>query len=230
MSALIWLRLLLAIAYPLLAHRASVDGDHVLAAVALADLALLVLLVPLAGRRVWAWMLLAAIAAGLWWLRDSELPVVLLLAPPMLFAALVSWWFGRSLRAGRVPLISRIVAALEDCEPSALKPELQRYTRRLTLAWALLLGALALADGLLALIAVPDGLLVRLGQPPLLSVSQQAWSWFANLLDYGILGGFFIGEYLVRQRLFPDPPYRNFLDFLRRMGRLGPAFWRSLFQ
>jgi uncharacterized membrane protein len=230
MNPIVVLRLLLAIAYPLLAHRASVDGDNALAAVALLDLALIVLLEPLARWRGWAWVLLALSVAGLWALRDGDVPVLLLLAPPMLFAAWVSWFFGRSLRPGRVPLISRIVAALEACEPSALKPELQRYTRRLTFAWALLLGLLALADGVLALIAVPDGVLARLGQPPVLSVSQQAWSWFANLLDYGILGGFFLGEYLLRQRLFPDPPYRNFLDFLRRMGQLGPAFWRELFR
>lgn len=230
MNPIVVLRLLLAIAYPLLAHRASVDGDNALAAVALLDLALIVLLEPLARWRGWAWVVLALSVAGLWALRDGDVPVLLLLAPPMLFAAWVSWFFGRSLRPGRVPLISRIVAALEACEPAALKPELQRYTRRLTFAWALLLGLLALADGVLALIAVPDGVLARLGQPPVLSVSQQAWSWFANLLDYGILGGFFLGEYLLRQRLFPDPPYRNFLDFLRRMGQLGPAFWRELFR
>ncbi len=230
MNPIVVLRLLLAVAYPLLAHQASVAGDNVLAAVALLDLALIVLLEPLARWRWWAWTLLALSGAGLWILRNGEVPVLLLLAPPMLFSAWVSWFFGRSLRPGRVPLISRIVAALEGCEAAALKPELQRYSRRLTFAWALLLGVLALADGVLAMIAVPDGVLARLGHPPVLSVTQQAWSWFANLLDYGILGGFFIGEYLLRQRLFPDPPYRNFLDFLRRMGRLGPAFWRDFFR
>src|SRR5690606_33016828 len=111
----------------------------------------------------------------------------------------VSWWFGRTLRPGRVPLITRIAAAMEACEPAELAPRLQHYTRRLTLAWAVLLGALALADGVLAMIAVPDGLLVRLGQPPLVSVSQQTWSWFANVLDCGIIGAFFIGEYLLRK-------------------------------
>lgn len=220
-------RLLLAIAYPLLAHRASVDGDNLLAAVALLDLALLVLLVPLLRLQVWAWAVLALVATGLWSLHDGDIPVLLLLAPPMLFTALVSWWFGRSLRAGRVPLITRIAAAMEGSEPAALAPRLQRYTGRLTLAWAVLLGGLALADGVLAMIAVPDGLLVRLGYPPLVSVSQQTWSWFANLLDYGIIGGFFIGEFLLRKRLFPDAPYRGFVDFLRRMAALGPRFWRE---
>ncbi len=230
MIAILVLRVLLAVAYPLLAHRASVDGNNALAALALLDLTLVVLLEPVARGRVWAWLLLAGIAAGLWMMRTGDVPVVLLLAPPALFAALISWFFGRSLTGGRVPVITRIVSAMEGCEPDALEPRLHRYTWRLTFAWSLLLAVLAVADASLAVIAVPDGVLARLGYPPVVSVSQQAWSWFANLLDYGILAVFFVGEYLLRQRLFPDPPYSGFFDFLRRMGQLGPAFWRGLFR
>lgn len=229
MSPLAALRLLLAVAYPLLAHWASVDGSGVVALLALADLAVIVLLLPLAHRRGWAWLLLALVGVGLGSLHGGKVPALLLLAPPVVFTALLSWWFGRSLRAGRVPLISRIVAGLERCEPAGLKPELKHYTRRLTAVWAALLAALALANAVLALIAVPDGVLVRLGYPPVLAVSQDAWSWFANLLNYGIVGGFFLGEYAYRKRRFPDRPYRNLPDFLRRMAALGPGFWRTLF-
>lgn len=230
MTLIMLLRVVLAVAYPLLAHRASVDANNALAMVALLDLVLVVLLEPLLRARVWAWLLLALACAGLWAMRGSDLPVVLLLGPPALFAALISWFFGRSLRGGRVPVITRIAAAMEGCRPDALEPRLLRYTTRLTLAWAVLLAVLALADTALAVIAVPDGVLARLGYPPVISVSQQAWSWFANLLDYGILAVFFVGEYLLRKRWFPDPPYRNFVDFLRRMGQLGPGFWRDMFR
>lgn len=229
MSPLATLRLLLAIAYPLLAHRASVDGSGLVALLALADLAVIVLLQPLARRRGWAWLLLVAIGVGLWAVHGSKVPALLLLAPPVLFTALLSWWFGRSLQAGRVPLISRIVSGMEGCEPPALKPELKHYTRCLTLAWTVLLAGLALANAVLALIAVPDGVLMRLGYPPLLAVSQDAWSWFANLLNYGIVGSFFLGEYVYRKRRFPDRPYRNFPEFMQRMAALGPGFWRTLF-
>jgi len=223
------LRLLLAVCYPLLAHIASVEGSGTWAVGALVDLCLIVLLMPLAQRRPWAWALLALLVAGLWSLRDTVYPPLMLLAPPMAFTALLSWWFARSLRAPRVPVITRIVGGLEQCAPGELSPELQRYTRRLTATWAWLLAVLSLANAVLALIAVPDGLLVRLGHPPLITVSQQAWSWFANLLNHGIVGGFFIGEYALRRRWFPDRPYRNFVDFLRRLGALGPKFWRELF-
>lgn len=221
-------RVILAIAYPFLAHWATHRGGGPAAALALFDLALIVLVQPLAQRRGWAWATLAAVAAALWQLAPTTILPMLLLLPPLLFTALVAWFFGRSLRAPRVPVITRIVAALDRCAPQDLPPPLLRYTRRLTAAWACLLLGLACANGVLALIAVPDGVLVRLGYAPVLAVSQTTWSWFANLLDYGIVGGFFVGEYVLRQRWFPNR-YRSFADFLQRMAGLGPTFWRQLF-
>ena len=223
------LRLVFAVAFPVLAHWASHRGGGPVAALALLDLALIVLVQPLVLRRGWAWATLALVAAGLWRLAPTPYPQLMLLAPPVLFTGLVGWWFARSLRAPRVPVITRIVAGLEQTTPALLAPDLLRYTRRLTAAWAGVLIGLALANTVLALIAVPDGVLARLGHAPLLTVSQTTWSWFANLLDYGIVGGFFVGEYLLRRRWFPKRPYRNFVDFLRQMGALGPAFWRRLF-
>ncbi|MHB8911707.1 MAG: COG4648 family protein [Lysobacter sp.] len=227
------LRLVFAVAYPFLAHWASHreagGGGVPLAAMALFDLALIVLVQPLMQRRGWAWATLALVALGLWRLAPTPYPQLLLLAPPVLFTGLLGWWFGRSLRAPRVAVITRIVAGLEQTTPAQLPPDLYRYTRRLTAAWAIVLACLALANTVLALIAVPDGVLARLGHAPVFAVSQTTWSWFANLLDYGIVGGFFVGEYLLRRRWFPIRPYRNFIDFLRRMAALGPGFWRQLF-
>lgn len=223
------LRLLLALAYPLLAHLASSSGSGALAAVALADIAVIVLLQPLLLRRPWAWGVAALLAVGLVALAQSRHAQLPLLLVPVAFVAFVAWAFARTLRAGRVPLISKIVAALERKPATALEPDLQRYTRRLTTAWALLLAALALANLVLALLAVPDGLLASFGIVPPVTVSENQWSWFANLLNYGLIGGFFCGEYVLRRRLFPQRPYRNFAEFLRQMGALGPEFWRRLF-
>ena len=222
------LRLLLALAYPLLAHLASSRGSGGLAAVALADIAAIVLLQPLLTRRPWAWVVAALLAVGLAALAQSRYAQLPLLLVPVAFVALVSWAFARTLRAGRVPLISKIVAALEHKPATALEPRLHHYTRRLTAAWALLLAALALANLVLALLAVPNGLLASFGAVPPITVSERQWSWFANLLNYGLVAGFFIGEYALRRRWFPNRPYRNFAEFLRQMGALGPEFWRTL--
>lgn len=220
-------RLLLALAYPLLAHAASTRGSSGFAVLALADLALVLLLEPLLGRRGWAWAMLVVVVAGLWAVAASPLALLPLLLVPVAIQVFVAWMFGRTLRAGQVPLITRIVCAMEALPAAQLAPELQRYTRRLTAAWAGLLALMALANLVLAAIAVPRGLLASLGIAAPLAVTDAQWSWCANLLDYGLLGGFFVGEYLFRKRVFPGR-FRSFADFLRRMGDLGPAFWRTL--
>ncbi|HLM54157.1 MAG TPA: ketosynthase [Pseudoxanthomonas sp.] len=220
--------ILLAVAYPLLAHLAAAREDRALAALAAADMVLLLLVEPMAQRRAWAWAALAAAAAALWWLARTDHAMLLLLAPPVVFTGFLAWWFGRSLRSGRSALITRIVTALYRQADAPVSEALLRYTRRLTAAWAGLLALLTLINLALAMIAVPDGLLHRLGTPPPLAISSQQWSLFANLLNYGIVGGFFFGEYVYRKRVFAQRPYRNLPDFLRQMARLGPAFWRDL--
>ncbi|MDO5506292.1 MAG: ketosynthase [Pseudoxanthomonas suwonensis] len=221
------LRLLLILAYPLLAHAASLREDGTLAALASLDMLLLVLADALLARRLVAWLLLAAAVAGAWWLARSPWALLPLLLAPTLFVAMVAWLFARSLLQGRRPLISRIVAGLEGEQALQDVPGLARYARRLTLAWALLLGLLALVNLLLALVAVPDGVLAMFGVTPVPSVSQAQWSWFANVATYGLLGVFFIGEYLLRRRRFPDHHRGGLRESMARMARLGPAFWRE---
>jgi hypothetical protein len=75
---------------------------------------------------------------------------------------------------------------------------------------------------------VPGGVLAQLGRPSPWSIPDAHASLFANLLGYGVIGGFFLGEYLLRARWFPVRPYRNFVDFVRQLARLGPGFWRDV--
>lgn len=226
--AAVALRIGLAVAYPWIAHAANASGDGLLAALALFDIALIVLLGPLLRRRAWAWALLAVCVALLWRLALSPLATLPLLLPPVLFVGWVAWVFARSLRRGRVPLITRIVAPLYGCAPATLDPALRRYTHGLTAAWALLLSMLGMANLALALCATPGGLLARLGMRPPLAVADAHGSLFANLLVYGVVGGFFLAEYALRRRRFPQRPYRNLPDFLRKLAALGPGFWRGV--
>ncbi len=220
------LQALLALAYTVLAHTASARHDERIAVAALVVLAVMLLLAPMARRRWWAFALLPLLLAGIVALQRTGLVAVPMLLVPVAFVAMVAWWFGRSLGAGRVPLITRIVAELEHAPAARMAADLRDYTRALTAAWAWLLAGLALVNLVLALIAVPDGLLARLGWAAPLTVTRSQWSWFANLCNYGIVGGFFIIEYHTRKRRFPGR-YRNFADFLRRLAGLGPAFWKD---
>ncbi|WP_149195297.1 ketosynthase [Luteimonas suaedae] len=224
---LLIVEVLLAIGYALFAHLASARDSDALALTALLTLVLLVLASPLAARRRWAWLALPLLFAAAWSLFRAGHAGLPLLLVPVAFIGLIAWMFGRTLRPGRAPLIARIVAALDRVEPAALPPDLRAYTRGLTAAWALLLAALAVVNLLLALIAVPDGLLAALGLQAPVAITRTQWSWFANLCNYGIVGGFFFGEYLMRKRRFPGR-YRSFADFLRRLASLGAPFWRDL--
>jgi uncharacterized membrane protein len=220
------LRIALAVAYPLLAHLAAATGAGWIAGLAAFDIALLVLAPALLQRRTWAWALLAVIALALAWLaRTPHALLPLLLAPPA-FVAMAAWAFARTLHPGRIPLVGRIAGALDGVAWDDMEPAVRRYTCTVTWAWALLLAALACADLVLALLATPGGLLARLGFDAPWSVSEAQWSWFANIGDYLVIGGFMLGEFAYRRRRFPDHG-RDFRGFLRGMAGLGPTFWRE---
>jgi uncharacterized membrane protein len=215
------LRLGLVALYFAFAHAAASGHDGRFAALALFDVALLVLLPGLLQRSPRAFLLLALGGAAGWRLAASPHALLPLLLVPAAILALVAWGFGRSLRRGRMPLITRIATALEG----PLPPPLLDYTRRLTLAWATLLALLAAANLLLALFAVPDGVLAGCGLRAPLPLPA-AWRGWGDGLTYAVLAAFLWLEFAWRQRRFPGA-YRGFREFVARLARLGPAFWRS---
>ena len=219
------LRLGLAAAYLLFAHLASDRHDQVLAACALGAIVVLVLLRPLLLRRLRAWSLLLVLGVVVFALARAGHALLPLLLVPAAIIAVVGYAFARTLRT--VPLITRMVVGLDATPVADLSPELLRYTRTLTQAWAALLGALALLNLAFALLSVPDGVLASVGVTPPLPIDQGHWSWFAGPFNLGVMVGFFLIEFTIRQRRFPGR-YASLFDFMRRMAQLGPAFWRDV--
>ncbi|MGQ0801511.1 MAG: ketosynthase [Pseudomarimonas sp.] len=216
--------LVLAVAFLVLAHAAAISKLSILAMLAGAVLGLMMVW-PLRTRQALFLLALLVFAGALWWLHLHEQDFLPLLLPPVVFNALVGLYFARSLRAGRTPLIECIVLAIHDGRLP--DPEVPRYARRLTLSWTVLLFSLALLNLVLALLAEPAGLLLSLGLSPPVRVPLAWWSAFANVINYAVIGAFFVGEYAYRSYRFPNPVYRNFADFMARVGRLGPTFWRE---
>lgn len=223
------LRLLLLAAYAPLAHFAGTRQSSLLAVLALGDLALLVLIDGLLRRRLAAWLAFAVSAVALIALARSRHALLPLLLVPPLFTAMIGWWFARSLRPGREPIIGKVVGALYARAGMPLSARHRSYTRGLTVAWAVLLALLTVVNLILALIAVPDGVLMRLGVDSPVTVTNAQWSLVANIANYGVLGGFALIEYQVRKFVFPVRPYRNIVDFGRQMAALGPVFWQGFF-
>ena len=172
---------------------------------------------------------LAAGALALAWLARTPYALLPLLLVPVLFVALVAWGFARTLRGGRVPLVTKIATALETGGAAQLEPEVARYTRGLTRLWAIVLFALAAINLVLALLAVPRGLLATFGIATPWPVGETLWSWCANAATYGLIGGLMVAEFAWRSRRFPGR-YHGPLDFVRRMAALGPGFWNGLFR
>lgn len=90
---------------------------------------------------------------------------------------LLLWYFGRSLRGGREPLITRLARRIRG----TLSPERERYTRRLTVAWCVFFAAqIATSAALLAF-------------APL-----ETWSFFVNVLNVPLVAAMFLGDYAYR--------------------------------
>jgi uncharacterized membrane protein len=184
------LGLALLVAYPFAAHFAPRAAVALLAA--LAAYVAAGFLVRNAAR----WLLPPA-AAALAFFALSDFDFVLFL-PPVAINLALCWLFGRTLRAGREPLIARF-AALEQ---GVLTPELAAYARRVTWAWTLLFALAALASAALAL-----------------SGHRDAWSLFTNFLNYALVAALFLGEYAYRRlrfRAYRHLPPHQLLRNVRR--------------
>ena len=178
---------ILALGYAVFAHYASATDDVGAWAILLAAAPIMVigfgfardnrwgilaLLLVLTGFGVlaWLWPSLHNPAAWLYFLQHFGVNSALALI------------FGRTLTAGRRPLITVLAAFVHE----AMTPELIRYTRQVTLAWALFFAACStISAGLFFLGPI------------------EAWSVFANILSLPLIGLMFLAENEVRKRTLP---------------------------
>ena len=156
---------------------------------------------------------------GLW--RIDAAALVLFL-PPILLNAFLAWLFGHTLARDSMPLIERLVRLLQPPgEPPG--PDVVRYAGQLTRVWTGLFVGLGAVNLGLALCATPGGLLEAAGVHSPVTISRLTWSLFANVLNYIIVAAFFLFEFSYRMRRFPNRPYRNLAEFMRRAAAVGPA-------
>ncbi|MCK9488678.1 MAG: hypothetical protein M0Q42_04660 [Xanthomonadales bacterium] len=199
--------LVAAVVYLVLVHGATLTGSQGLH---LAAVALLVvgLLVMLHGQRILQLLLILAVAGLIGFTDDPG--QWLLYAAPVLFPLMIAAGIGRSLLPGRMPVIERMMWHVNGC-PEELDRQHRRYARGVTLYWCLVLVAMALMNGLLAIYADPV-----------------TWSWISNIASYAVPVLAMLAEYAVRSLCLPRQAYRNFFDFMIRLIRLGPTLAREL--
>src|SRR3546814_20332667 len=93
-------QVLLALAYTVLAHLSNALDRPGLGAIALALLALMLLLAPMARRRWWAWLALPSPWLGVLVLYCDGRVRATMLRVPVAFVEVVVGWFGGGLTVG----------------------------------------------------------------------------------------------------------------------------------
>jgi uncharacterized membrane protein len=183
----------LFLAYPLLAHLATLLYSEGLAGVALTTFIAVPLLPVLRQGRILAWLSLLAVAVCLWLAARGGWARYLMYLPPVLIPLSVLWLFARSLRTGQIPVVTRVATQIRGPLPD----ELSHYTRQVTQLWVGLLILMALSAVLLALFA-----------------PVELWSLLTNIVFYILMGVVFVGEYGYRRWRFRHLPHESFATLI----------------
>lgn len=200
-----WLPLMLG--YPVLAIAGALTHRQGFSLAACA-LLLTVLMAPaLTARRLLPWGVWLITLAAMGWLGWHGMAGLLLECVPIAVNVLLACLFGRSLRAGSMPLIARIIEALEGRERLGV-PGVAAYARHLTWFWTLLASAQALVLAVLLLCAEPGGLLSALGIASPWPVHAGLAQSYAHLGGYMLMASAFVLEHFFRRwhlRHIPHP-------------------------
>ena len=197
----------LVVGYPLLIHCVVSSGksDVLGEILILTPLALVILWLlgrSMGWRTVLAAIAAGAIAAGALWHWSSVNPMYLYPVPHVAANLFMLWFFGRTLRSGREPLITRIARYVHGTLPA----EVAAYTRRVTWAWcAFFAGTILLSILLFAFAPIA------------------AWSTFANLLSLPLLLLMYFGESAWRVWCHPDFERASVWAVVRACRRLGDS-------
>jgi uncharacterized membrane protein len=189
----------LFLAYPLLAHLATLLHNQGLAGLALAVFIAVPLLPALRQRKSWAWLVFSGCTLVLFLCARSGWAAYLMYLPPVLIPLSVLAVFAHSLRAGQTPIVTRVAAQIRS---QALPVELQTYTRHVTQCWVVLLSMLAVGSVLLALFA-----------------SARLWSVMTNIVWYVLIGAMFLIEYLYRRWRFRHLQHESFVELVAALFR-----------
>jgi uncharacterized membrane protein len=135
------------------------------------------------GRMLPVLLSIAGVIGFLLWSARGASPPLFYPVPCLTVYLFLLWLFGRTLRSGSQALITRLALQVHGELPDPIA----RYTRRVTWAWCVFFGGMALASVFLFLFA------------PL-----PIWSVFNNLLNLPLVVAMYLGEYAWRRWRYPD--------------------------
>lgn len=218
--------MLLVLIYFGCAIGAFASGNHRFGDAAVFTLFTLALVPGLVQRRARSWVAwLVGLAIGLLLIESGADRLALELIPVLVNAALCAA-FAHSLSAGREALIARAIVALEGPARLAL-PGVASYARRLTVAWALLLGVQAVLLLVVVFCRVPNGELAQLGITPPIALASKAFEVYLHVGCYLVVIAFMLFEYGFRRWHLRDVPHLSLGTFLIRLAQRWPALVRG---
>jgi uncharacterized membrane protein len=182
------------VASSVLIHVAVMRRAPLIEWLALCSLVFVPFSIPLVELRWRAWLGFVAACAAMGCLVLTVGGGPLLYAPSVLIPAALCWFFGRTLGAGREPLVATVALAARPATPDYLLS----YSRHLTQLWTGLFAAMAAWDLGLALFA-----------------PHAAWSAMANCGNYLVIGLTVGGEYLFRRLRYRAYDHPGFVEYLR---------------
>ena len=177
------------IAYQLLIHNITISGQ-------VTPVTATLVLIPFFAMVAWSIALeqgvrlallittaLILLALALVYQYGLPQPAIILGLPHLVTNLFLLWFFARTLKVGRTPLITSIALRVHG----SLSPDIERYTRRVTWAWGLFFVVqLILSVGLYSFSSLP------------------VWSTFINVLNGPLIALMFVCEYIYRVLRYRD--------------------------
>ncbi|MDY0050596.1 MAG: hypothetical protein RBR73_07605 [Halothiobacillaceae bacterium] len=195
----------LLVSFPILSHLAVLGGMGEGASLGLVGLVTLLIVLRQSHltRRVLVLLAGLGVGYGLWQIGQG---VWAMQALPLFIYGALFLSFASTLRRGQEPLVSRIARAIRG----ELPPSAARYTRRVTQLWAgyfVLMFFVALGLALWAPLPV--------------------WSWFANVLGYGLTAAVFLLEFFVRRRVLRELSHPDLKGYFVQLARCDRTILRG---
>jgi uncharacterized membrane protein len=186
---------LVLLLYPFVLYGLLASGQPVAEWIGLFSLGVLILFPGLRSGQALAWLVLALIGMVAGYATATGQRALVNYLPQILIGLFLMVVFGRTLRPGSVPLITRIAAAMRK---GASEVPI-RYTRGVTILWVAMFVLLVLEGVLLALFA------------PHFSFGR------VSAVTYAMIIIVMVGEYSFHTWRYPNPAQRGFLDFARQL-------------
>lgn len=181
-------------AYPLLVHISMVFNLPQLLVMAPLTFLTGVFWHGLISRKIFPWLIFLILCSSVLLAEYKGLTLYLLYLPPVLIPLLLLFIFGRTLRVGREPLIT----AIGESARGPLSQSMRHYTWRLTQLWCVVFAGMLVCSALLPWLEQPE-----------------LWSWVTNIINYGVVGVLFVGEFMLRKKIFPSHNHPGFFEYLR---------------